>query len=174
MTGQICPLTMGKAFLERIWEKVLKEFDSMVTYLHLYHTGTNLRYLETWLSKVLAGGLCKRNFSSSCFVDVLFYLSFAINRPGQIWISNRPGILCGRKTWSVTEGRSWKGFAGFMDYRITEWLRLEETLKSSLPPAMGKAAPHQLRLPRAHPTWPWQPPEMGLWWFSFYDPRIQF
>lgn len=85
---------------------VLCSFDSMVTYLHLYLTETNLRYLETWLSKVLAGGLCKRNFSSSCFVDVLLYLSFTINRPGQIWISNRPGILCGRKTWSVTEGRS--------------------------------------------------------------------
>jgi len=26
---------------------------------------------------------------------------------------------------------------------------------------MGRAAPHQLRLPRAHPTWPGVPPGMG-------------
>jgi len=25
----------------------------------------------------------------------------------------------------------------------------------------GLAVPYQLRLPRAHPTWPWAPPEMG-------------
>ena len=35
--------------------------------------------------------------------------------------------------------------------RIIEWLRLEGTLKITQfqPPAMGRAAPHQLRLPRA-------------------------
>ena len=31
----------------------------------------------------------------------------------------------------------------------------------ALTPAMGRAAPHQLRLPRAHPTWPSVPPGMG-------------
>jgi len=42
------------------------------------------------------------------------------------------------------------------NHRITEWLRLEGNLKpaQSRPPAMERAAPHQLRLPRAHPTPP--------------------
>jgi len=29
------------------------------------------------------------------------------------------------------------------------------------PPAEDKVVPQQLRLPRAHPAWPWAPPGMG-------------
>jgi len=46
--------------------------------------------------------------------------------------------------------------------RIMEWLGLEETLKiNHFHPCHGLVAPHQLRLPKAHPTWPWSPPGMG-------------
>lgn len=31
LKGQICPLTIGKAFLESIWEKVLKKYSAVLT-----------------------------------------------------------------------------------------------------------------------------------------------
>ena len=42
------------------------------------------------------------------------------------------------------------------NHRVTEWLRLEGTLKiiHSQPHALGRAATLQIRLPRAHLTWP--------------------
>ena len=51
------------------------------------------------------------------------------------------------------------------EHRITAWLGWKGPQIPRPHPCRGLVAPHQLRLPRAHP-WPWAPPGMGhpqLW-----------
>jgi len=47
-------------------------------------------------------------------------------------------------------------------------VRLEGTSKPTQfqPTAMGRVPPDQLRLPKAHPTWPCAPPEIGVLWVA--------
>ena len=61
-----------------------------------------------------------------------------------------------------------KGGGGKKRYRIIEWLRLEWTLKPTQfqPPAMGRAATQQLRLPRAPSNLALSAPWMGHHSFS--------
>ena len=42
------------------------------------------------------------------------------------------------------------------------WVLRELKAYLSSTPCCGLVTPHQFRLPRAHPTWPWAPPGMGL------------
>ena len=61
--------------------------------------------------------------------------------------------------WMNTH-HTWRKFSHTENHR-TVWVGRDPKAHASPAPAVGRASPQQLRLPRAHPTWPWAPPGMG-------------
>lgn len=78
------------------------------------------------------------------------------------WNHNFQYILCGF-------------FFGYVAHRITARFGLEGTLKPTQfqPPATGRAAAHQVRLPRTPSNGPWAPPRMGHTSFASYKKGIK-